>query len=196
MVLAALRGEPSTVLAAGSAVSRAVCVSHLQAVSRRSGPLVARRAATALRCDPTVGGDAIVARVEADLAAREVLPVDAIGAEARIELAARRGETAIVFETAAVDRRHAWLASAIRGETVPDQATDDPMALAAQLISRQKRRLPIDGAVRVRAASLSADDPLLTAALVTIAPPAERAPLRARLASLAATDAERTLARE
>lgn len=177
-------------------VSAAACAVYLRAIATRDGTLAARRAAAPLRCEAMIDGDGIVARVQADLAARDVVAEEAIGAEARIELCARRGDKAIAFDVARVDRRHALLASALRGEEIPRGLTDDPLLAAAQLISQSKRSAPIGDDERTHAESIAKDDALLTAALVAVVSPEKKPALRARLLSIAATDAERRLARD
>jgi tetratricopeptide (TPR) repeat protein len=197
LVLAALAPGPGTGLppVGAATVSAAGHAAYVRALVVRDGVATARAGAAVVRAAAGVAGDGLVVRVQADLAARDVLAEAALMPEARIELAARRGAVPSV-DPATVDRRHALLAAALRGEEVPRGASPDPLVTAAQLISLARRNVAPTDDERARAEALATDDALLTAALVTVAPPEKKPALRARLRVLAATDVERSLARE
>jgi hypothetical protein len=171
---------------------------------RAAGPAAARAALITAPCDPVAHDDTQTISLYADLAAHDALDQNALPIESRIELAWRRREP-LRIDLHAVDPRHELLALAQNDVSSPRtlalasklarRAPSDPIVLAALLaVARAHNQSDADLA---RAALSSAANPVLDAALLTSLPTSapERPRVRARFAALAATPAERALAR-
>ncbi len=180
------------------------CAIFGAALLRTAGPVAARAALIAAPCDPVAHDDTQTISLYADLAAHDALDQNALPIESRIELAWRRREP-LRIDARAVDERHELLALAQSDVSSPRtlalasklarRAPSDPIVLAALLaVARAHNQSDTDLA---RAALSSAANPVLDATLLTSLPTSapERPRIRARFAALAATPAERALAR-
>ncbi len=208
LILAA-GGDASALAGDGAGVASAsplACLVFLRALTRGAGDEAARAAYGALACAP-VPDDAVATPIAVDLAARGVLPDAALGPAARVELALRMQRAVSGVDRARLDARHRFALLAYDSPASPEAAR-----LAARFARRHSRDpLVLSGMVRVAAASGHAlgardgeaiaqaapSDPIVYAALVqalTPKQPGAAARVRARLAAVAVTPAERRLA--
>jgi hypothetical protein len=176
-------------------------------LDRASGADAARALLASIARAPLLGGDALVTPVAVDLVARGLLDVAALPADARVELAARRGESPDAAALAAVDARHQLLVLALLRPA--DRATLDlarHLAHAADhdaVVAVALTRMALAGVAVPRTDGLGAldpADPLVAAAALDLAVKQGNVRAipgaRARLISVARTPAERARAVE
>ena len=169
----------------------------------------ARLLVDALPHEPLVLGDALMAHAAVDLAARGVLRDELLPKDARIELAARRGETPAPVDST-IDARHRLLALVLQNPNDPQTRALaqhlSPAAAHDPLIAVALARLALSGGTNTdltaafKLVALVPADPLAAAAAFDLATRQGDAgaivPARARLTALARTPAEHALVAE
>jgi hypothetical protein len=190
-------------------VPASVAIAYGRALARSTTRDAATDALRALRHDPIRPGDALETNAAVDLAARAVLADVELPLDAQLELAVRRrapfpeaAAAAARDPKSTLDARHRFLFFAWTEPNGPDAArlaerltrggSRDPLVGAAVMHVASATGKSIDAVVRDRLAQAAPADPIVWASLVDAQ---SSEPARRRLAAVAATKAERDLAK-